>query len=237
MSTGADKHPRDALVVEFLGVEHIVHPDEELTFGRHADLVVDEANPYMHRRLGRFWSADGLWMLQNTGSTIKLTMADTATTSRLTVAPGGSVVIPFEDSRLVFEVQGAAYELDVEVPFALLENSIDETMTGVATVRVGNVALTESQRLCIVALAMRRLQHPGAPIDSIPSNKEAYTRLGWSSTKFNRKLDNVCEKLTKSGVRNLQGGQGQLARRRRQQLVDHAITTGLITAADLDLLP
>lgn len=237
MTRGDEHHPRDALVVEFMGAEHIVHPEEELTFGRHADLVVDDANPYMHRRLGRFWNADGVWMLQNTGTTVKLTMADTASTSRLSLAPGGSVVIPFEDSRLTFEVQGAAYALDIEVPFALLEDAIDQTTSGVATVRVGNVALTESQRQCIVALAMRRLQHPGAPIDAIPSNKEAYTRLGWSPTKFNRKLDNVCEKLTKSGVRGLQGEQGQLARRRRQKLVDHAITTGLVTAADLDLLP
>lgn len=224
-------------MVEFLGVEHIVGRGDELTFGRHADLIIDSANPYLHRRLGRFWNAEGSWMLQNTGSTFKLTMTDTASPSRLSLAPGASVVIPFEDSRLTFEVQGAVYELDVEVPFAMLESTVEDTITGVATVSVGNVRLTESQRQCIVALAMRRLLNPGAPIDALPSNKDAYRRLGWTPTKFNRKLDNVCEKLTKSGVRGLQGEQGQLASRRRQRLVDHAITTGLISAEDLDLLP
>ncbi len=226
----------DSLLVEFIGEEHEVPSDGELTFGRQADLVVDASNPYLHRRLGRFWNADGMWMLQNTGDSIGLAMVDEGTSSLLTIAPGRVVAIPFEDSRLVFEVQGAAYELLVEVPYGAIERTIEQTVSGTATVQVGRVPLTESQKQCIVALAEHRLARPGAPI-SVPSNKDAYNRLGWSSTKFNRKLDNVCDKLTKSGVRGLQGDQGHLASNRRERLVEHAITTGLVTPDDLQLLP
>ena len=235
--TSQDAPASDSLLVEFIGEEREVSPDHELTFGRQADLVIDASNPYLHRRLGRFWNADGLWMLQNTGTSIRLAMVDTATSSRLTVAPGGVAAIPFEDSRLVFEVQGAAYELLVEVPYAAVVRSADLTISGTATVQVGQVPLTESQKQCIVALAETRLTQPGAPTIGVRSNKSAYTRLGWSSTKFNRKLDNVCDKLAKSGVRGLQGDQGQLASNRRERLVEHAITTGLVTPADLELLP
>ena len=37
------------------------------------------------------------------------------------------------------------------------------------------------------------------------TNREVAARLGWSLTKFNRKLDNVCQKLKKAGVQGLHG--------------------------------
>ena len=46
------------LVVEFVGDERVLTPpDEELTFGRAADLVIDD-NRYLHRVLGRFASGE-----------------------------------------------------------------------------------------------------------------------------------------------------------------------------------
>ncbi len=233
----ASEPASNALIVEFIGTEHVVEVDSDLTFGRSAELVIDESNPYLHRRLGRFYNSDGVWMLHNTGSTITLTMADTATASRLVVVPGARVAIPFEDCRLRFDVQGANYELDIDVPFTALESTANDTVSGTATVRVGNVPLTESQKQCIVALAEKRLINPAAAINAVPPNKDVYTRLGWTQTKFNRKLDNVCEKLSKSGVQGLQGGQGSQASRRRERLVDHAISTGLVSISDLDILP
>ena len=45
------------LSVDYLGEIHTVGEDERLSFGRRADLVVDE-NPYMHRVVGRFEARD-----------------------------------------------------------------------------------------------------------------------------------------------------------------------------------
>ena len=46
----------------------------------------------------------------------------------------------------------------------------------------------------------------------------------------------MCDKLDKVGVAGLRGGGGKLATNRRARLVEHAVTSHLVTAADLDLL-
>jgi hypothetical protein len=61
-------------------------------------------------------------------------------------------------------------------------------------------------------------------------------RLGWKLTRFNRKLDNVCQKLAAQGVRGLHGAPGQLASSRRARLVEYAIAVRMVTRDDLVLL-
>ena len=61
-------------------------------------------------------------------------------------------------------------------------------------------------------------------------------RLGWTLTAFNRKLDNVCDKLDRMGVQGLRGGPGQVATNRRARLVEYAVTSQDVTRADLALL-
>jgi hypothetical protein len=55
-------------------------------------------------------------------------------------------------------------------------------------------------------------------------------------TTFNRKLDNVCDKLDKIGVQGLRGGKGNLATNRRLRLVEYAVATHLVSSEDLVLL-
>ena len=62
-------------------------------------------------------------------------------------------------------------------------------------------------------------------------------RLGWSITKFNRKLDNLCDRFAKLGVGGLRGSLDQLATDRRRRLVEHAVESGLIDRSQLDRLP
>ena len=76
---------------------------------------------------------------------------------------------------------------------------------------------------------------PGLP--RAATADEADARLGWPLTKFNRKLDNVCEKLDRVGVRGLRGGRVEgAASNRRTALVEHAVSTLMVTAEDLPLL-
>jgi hypothetical protein len=98
------------------------------------------------------------------------------------------------------------------------------------------VTLTTSQRLLVVALAEGILtqQIPGR--GTIPTSSQAAARLGWSMTTFNRKLDNVCDKLDKLGVAGLRGGRGKLATNRRSRLVEYAVATHLVGAEDLPML-
>jgi hypothetical protein len=61
--------------------------------------------------------------------------------------------------------------------------------------------------------------------------------LGWTITKYNRKLDYLCRRLAEQGVEGMQGGSGAQASARRQLLVQHLAERGVITPSDLDLLP
>jgi len=98
------------------------------------------------------------------------------------------------------------------------------------------VSLTTSQRQLIVALAEHVLTQSVPGRGAIPTSAEAAARLGWSMTTFNRKLDNVCDKLDKIGVAGLRGGRGKLATNRRGRLVEYAVATHLVSAEDLPLL-
>ena len=73
--------------------------------------------------------------------------------------------------------------------------------------------------------------------DELPTNRAVARRLGWSITKFNRKLDNLCNRFTKLGVGGLRGSIDQLATDRRRRLVEHAIESGLISRSQLTALP
>lgn len=108
-------------------------------------------------------------------------------------------------------------------------------VAGETTLR--GVLLNQEQRLLLVALAESRLRSDGLRPSTLPASKEAAGRLGWTVTKFNRKLDHLCQVLTKSGVRGLHGGPGELASQRRARLVQHAIASGMVTAEHLSLLP
>jgi hypothetical protein len=98
------------------------------------------------------------------------------------------------------------------------------------------VTLTRTQRQLVLALAEGVLTQSVPGRGAIPASAEAAKRLGWSMTTFNRKLDNVCDKLDKLGVPGLRGGPGRLATGRRARLVEYAIASHLVSVDDLRLL-
>jgi hypothetical protein len=96
--------------------------------------------------------------------------------------------------------------------------------------------LTYDQRLLIIALAEHVLRGDGRGAGAVPSSAEAAQRLGWTITKFNRKLDNVCQKLARIGVRGLHGEAGALASNRRARLIEYALAARMVGPEDLELL-
>jgi hypothetical protein len=230
------------LVVEFAGDERVLSAGDELTFGRSADLVIDE-NRYLHRLIGRFTWANGMWWLVNTGSSTALRLADAAGQSYAKVAPGATVPLAYESAILTFEAGGRPYELRLEqlvdTPMLDLEADIDDRGSGgldlEATTTAGSLPLNDEQRLLLVALCEPWLDD--AASNELPTNRQIAARLGWTITKYNRKLDWLCQKYASAGVSGLRGSSDLLARDRRVRLVEHALDTGIVTAADLSLLP
>jgi len=128
------------------------------------------------------------------------------------------------------------YELNLAMPDSPSFDDLDEPIDGPPTIRSTEVPLNDEQRLLLVTLAELRLRDRGAPSSAIPPNRVVSQRLGWSTTKFNRKLDNLCGKFHRLGVAGLKGDSGALASNRRERLVNHVLTTGLIARSDLELL-
>lgn len=222
------------LEIDYCGDVTLLAEGDALEFGRGADLDIDE-NKFLHRRLGRIFERRGQWWLANLGRSIPITVHDRTSRSEATVAPGTEFHLVYPDAVLRFSAGPTTYEIDLRQPKPAPSPDLDQGVP-TDTITVSDLPLTVDQRLLIVVLAEPALADPIAKF-RLPTNREAAHRLDWKITKFNRKLDNVCEKLTKRGVTGLHSGGGAVASDRRTRLVQYAISTGLVTSTDLELLP
>ncbi len=228
--------------IDFCGEIHRIDVGQSLTFGRAADLVIDD-NQFLHRRVGQLAHRSGLWWLDNIGTRIPLSVKDLSSRSQVTLAPGRSLAISFPTAAVQFSAGRSNYELEIAVPLPvdrpqlhLVEDDIDSHERDVETTSLADVPLTLDQKLLIIALAEPTLRSGEAAVET-PSNRAAAHRLGWTITRFNRKLDNVCDRLTRAGVSGMRGQAGVLASDRRTRLVEHAVSSGLVSPDDLALLP
>jgi hypothetical protein len=205
-----------------------------LTIGREADLTVDE-NPYLHRVFLTITENFGLWWLSNTGALLSATVSDVTGTVQAWLAPGAKLPIVFQTMNVIFTAGATTYEFSIHSDEDYYNTSAAASHGGGATTMMP-VTLTSSQRLLVVALCeqMLTLAKPGR--GAIPTSADAAARLGWTMTTFNRKLDNVCDKLDKLGVQGLRGGKGNLATDRRSRLVEYALASHLVSIDDLALL-
>ncbi|GAB3117363.1 hypothetical protein GCM10027055_28700 [Janibacter alkaliphilus] len=226
-----------SVTVDFCGELHPVDPENPLLIGREGDVEIDD-NPFLHRHFLQVSNEGGWWWLTNVGTTLTATVADKKGLFQAWLNPGARIPLAFERLTVWFTAGPTTYDLDI-----VLENP---TFTAVDTetvapdhsgeTTVGRVALTPDQKLLVVALCEDFLRREGAGQGQIPSSAVAAERLGWKVTKFNRKLDNVCSKLADGGIRGLHGGPGKLASNRKSRLVEHALSTRMVTPEDLALL-
>ncbi|MFL4473505.1 hypothetical protein ACIPVK_05860 [Paeniglutamicibacter sp. MACA_103] len=224
----------DHVHVEYCGEWFDVAEDRVFTIGREGDLAVDD-NPYLHRNFLTVARHDGIWWLSNTGSRLTATVADRTGGLQAWLSPGSRLPLVFARTSVVFTAGPTTYELSLHVAQPAFRQELTEDDPDGATT-IGPVLLTESQRALVVALAEPMLRRDGTGLSAIPSSAEAAARLGWKITKFNRKLDNVCDKLDKAGIAGLRGGIGRLASNRKARLVEHAVSSHLVTRADLAML-
>ncbi|CAB4744917.1 unannotated protein [freshwater metagenome] len=233
----ADSSSPGRLYLEFCGEDHTLSPGNSLSFGRDAELLIDE-NPYMHRVLGRFVLLGHHWCIQNLGKSIAFTIKDSVGKSSALVAPGSTAAIlhgeftcRFVAGPTRYEISGAleGFEWDTDLLGA-------DGAHGTKTMDWGRVELNDDQRLLLLALCEQRLLDPQTEQTQPPSNRHGAARLGWSLTKFNRKLDHLCEKLHRAGITNVHGGLGANATDRRWYLIEHALQVQLVSVNELHLI-
>ena len=225
------------LRVEFCGEEYSAAGGQALSFGRSADIVIDD-NRFLHRVLGEFRFSNGLWWLHNVGSSIGLSMNDETSTSSARIAPGSATPIPYEAATLRFDAGGTSYELSLDVIGPDLDDDDDdgppeppESTANLEerTATTSHIPLTDDQFTLLVALATPILRDV-----ALPTNRLIAASLDWTVTKFNRKLDGLCAKYSKAGVAGLHGSSDRLAKDRRTRLAEHVIEAGIVTPADID---
>ncbi len=225
------------LLVDFCGEERALQPPEELTFGRCGGLSIDD-NPYLHRVVGRFVHRSGTWWLDHLGRRAPLTVRDANGPTLTTVAPGSTLALGHVEFSLSFAAGPTRYEIlgaleDREWEVALFG---PEGLDGTRTLDWGRVELNADQRLLLVAMCEARLVDPRSTEVPLITNRQGAARLGWTLTKFNRKLDHLCEKLHRAGVAGVHGAAGDNALDRRVYLVQHALAAPLVGVEDLALL-
>lgn len=223
------------LTVEFCGEEFVVGPEDVFTIGREGDLVVDEDNAYLHRRAVELRHDVGFWWIVNVGTRLSVTISGDVGTLQSRIGPGSRVPVVLPSQAIVFTAGDTTYEVNIvcDEP-AFSEAPVAPEDSGDAT--LGAVELTPSQLRLVLALAEPVLRHKGTGSTEVPSSAAAADRLGVPITTFNRKLDNVCEKFTKNGVKGLHGGAGQLATSRRSRLVEYAVSVGIVRPEHLPFL-
>ena len=229
-----EQRPEGSVTVEYAGEYFRVATGDQFTVGREGDLEIDD-NPFLHRTFLEISENVGLWWLSNVGSRLTATITDGAGGVQAWLAPGARLPLVFERTCVIFSAGPTTYELTVhaaEPTFRATKR--DDADVGEST--IGEVPLTLTQKQLIVALSEPVLRRDGAGISEIPSSAAAAARLGWTVTRFNRKLDNVCDKFDRIGVPGMRGGPRTVATNRRARLVEHAVTSRLVTREDLPLL-
>ena len=221
--------------IDFCGVETPVDR-EPFTIGRDADLVLEDDNRHLHRQFLQLTSQHGVWLLRNVGSALTATASDMAGRLEAFLAPGAVLPLVFDETLVRFTAGPTTYEFSIRLPDPTFIAAPVDDGPGGGDTTVGRISMTPDQLRLVLALAEPVLRGDGRAATALPSNSDAAQRLGWKITRFNRKLDNVCQKLAAQGVRGLHGGPGQLASNRRARLVEYAIAVRMVTRDDLPLL-
>jgi hypothetical protein len=220
--------------VEFCGEWYDIEEPNDFFVGREGDLAIDD-NPYLHRQFLRIYADHDMWWLGNVGNLLAATVSDDSGSIQAWLASGARLPIVFPTMHVMFSAGSTTYDFTIHAgdefysrtPFA---------GTTVTSTTIMPVTLTLTQKQLILSLAENVLTQSVPGRGDVPTSADAAARLGWSMTTFNRKLDNVCDKLDKIGVDGLRGGKGKLANNRRARLVEYAVATHLVSSEDLPLL-
>ncbi|MET4783033.1 hypothetical protein [Glaciihabitans sp. UYNi722] len=222
------------LKVEFCGEWYTVESPKDFFVGREGDLAIDD-NPYLHRQFLRIYEDHDMWWLSNVGNLLTATVTDSTGSVQAWLSSGARLPLVFQTMHVMFSAGSTTYDFSIHAEEDFFSTSAFAS-TNVNSTTIMPVSLTTTQKQLILSLAEHVLTQSIPGRGEVPTSAEAAARLGWSMTTFNRKLDNVCEKLDKVGVSGLRGGKGKLANNRRARLVEYAVSTHLVSGEDLPML-
>jgi hypothetical protein len=222
------------LKVEFCGEWYCIDPADDFFVGREGNLAIDD-NPYLHRQFLRIYADHDLWWIGNVGNLLSATVTDATGAVQAWLASGARLPLVFQTMNVMFSAGSTTYDFSIHAEDDYFSTTPFASST-MSSTTILPVTLTVTQKQLVLSLAEHVLTQSVPGRGSVPSSADAAGRLGWSMTTFNRKLDNVCDKLDKVGVSGLRGGKGNLANNRRARLIEYAVATHLVSVEDLPML-
>jgi len=223
------------LIVTFEEARYQVTGDEPFTFGRAGTLRIDDTNRELHRVQGVLRYATDTWWLFNHARSTSMVVTHLHSPSFSRVAPASATALPWGACAITFSAGKANYRIEVDDPHRDEPSEPDAHVPiGDATLTSGQLIFNEEQFQLLAVISEPRIAGPISEAD-LYSNRQIAQRLGWSLTKVNRKLDNLCIKLDKAGIQGLRGDIAGAATQRRLNLANFGVESGLITGITFEL--
>lgn len=207
-----------------------------LTFGRsqRTTLCLDPSDLGISRVAGSLESDVGVWWLVNKSTVRPLEVVDDVGI-RTVLPPGRRIAVT---APLTVVVEGATrrHALTVDLPDEAVEGLARSPfpalqVEGNPTQAASDISITPADKVALVALFSGYLE-PFPRYDPHPrSYADAAARLAWPRTTLVKRVEYLRTRLTNAGVPNLLGENAL------QHLAEWALATGLISRADLALLP
>jgi len=200
-----------SLWVEFAGETQEV--SDRLSFGRDADLDIDDANRFMHRVTGEFTLRDSAWWLLNRGSSTRLIIFGT-NGARVELPPETMLALPLPTGSVSFVAGPTPYQLTYQTDVAAMTGVVP-VVDGTETMEFGT-QLTERESIYLTTFALPRLRGTSA---GLLTYAEVAALWGVSEKTIDNTLQRVRGRLKSSGVRDTETLDG---------LINHLLAHGRI---------
>lgn len=225
---------------------HVLKRGESLSIGRVAEMILSN-DPYLHRQALRVEIVGDHVEVANVGSTLSARLVHERTRTVTQLEPGGRCALFEGRTTVLIRTITREHEVRIDVRLPTREVPAPAPVAkGSPTKRPRS--LTSDQMLLLTALAEPVLLDPTRTLADLPSNKAVALRLGIGAG-FNGRLDRLCAAVARLGVEGLdpvvsddpyartaEDGQPRKQRRRRERLVEWALTNNVVTIDSLDNL-
>jgi len=217
-------------LVEACSTVVVLLEGQALTFGRSRDCTVclDPDDIAISRVAGTIECERGVWWIVNNSTTRPLALVDDLGFRSVLPPQRRSALVNI--TQVIVDGTKGQHSVRVSATSALgcavaaSDGSDTSTAFGV------EVMISDADRLAMVALFAGYLRDP-PDYDPFPkSYAAAAARLGWKRTTLVKRIEHLRLRLDAAGVPNMMGFSAL------HGLAEYAISRGLVTRADLDLL-
>ena len=194
---------------------------ESLSFGRNAELALDEDNKFMHRITGEFRWNGLVWWLHNVGTSTRLLVFG-SNGARIELPPGTECALPMPAGSVSFVAGPTPYQLLYRADEPVVSTRAPDA-PGDATVEFGTT-LTERETIYLTTFALSRLRGSSAALLSYADVAQIW---GVSEKTVDNTLQRVRGRMKQAGVRNTETLEG---------LVNHLLAHGRIGLSTLHII-